>query len=173
MKIALVCCAVLAVPALAAATPVELDGFVSEAPDLWKEQPAGGMRAKQFALPPAKSDGDKKTELVIFHFGRGQGGGAADNINRWKGMFQSPEAKVSEETIAGVKTTVVEISGTYLYKARPMDPSPGEPRPGHRMLGVVFETPNGPYFMRFVGPEATVQQHKPAFLAWLRGFKKK
>jgi hypothetical protein len=166
------CALVAALASPAVAGEVELDGLVSAAPNDWQEQPAGGMRAKHFILP-AGAAGEKPTELIIFFFGKGAGGNAEGNITRWKGMFEKPEAKVTEETIAGAKTTLVEITGTYLYKARPMEPGPGERREGQRMIGVVFETPNGPYFMRLVGPDATVTKHKPAFLAWLRGFKKK
>lgn len=170
-----VCLAVaLAVPAAALAAPpaaVDLDGLVSAPPADWIEQPASGMRKKQFTLPAAKGD-TAPTELVIFYFGKGQGGGAADNAKRWAGMFEgAPQPKVSEETINGVKTTLIELAGTYLHKARPMDPAPGEPRPGHQMIGVVFESPEGPYFMRLVGPEKSVAKNRAAFLKWLRGFK--
>lgn len=175
MKIHIGLCVALALPAMAAAAPpapVDLDGLVSTPPADWEDQPSSGMRKKQFMLPAAKGD-THPTELVIFHFGKGGGGGTAENVKRWAGMFQpAPEQKVVEETISGVKTTILDLKGTYLFKARPMDPAPGEPRAGHHMVGVVFESPDGPYFMRLVGPEKTVARHRAAFLKWLRGFKK-
>jgi hypothetical protein len=162
--------AILLTASVAAAEPVELDGLRSEAP--WETQPASsGMRKYQFKIPPEKGDAHP-TELVIFFFGKGQGGDAQGNIARWRGMFEkAPEPKVTEETIAGARATIMELSGTYLFRARPMDPGPPEPRPDHRMIGVHFATPNGPYFMRLVGPDATVSKHKADFLKFLRGFK--
>ena len=53
----------------------------------------------------------------------------------------------------------------------PMAPQE-ELRPDHRMIGVVFASPQGPYFMRFVGPEKTVDKNKKDFDKWLKGFKK-
>jgi|SoiMethySBSTD1v2_1073268.scaffolds.fasta_scaffold36047_3 hypothetical protein len=156
--------------AVAAAEPVEIDNLRSETPESWKAQPVTGMRKFQFRLPPEPDD-PHPTELIVFFFGKGQGGAPSDNIARWKGMFEKGEPKVTEETIAGAKATIVEISGTYLFRERPMDPGPPTPRPGQRMIGVHFATPGGPYFMRLVGPDATVSKHKKAFLEFLRGFK--
>lgn len=165
----------LALPALGSAAPpaaVELDGLSSTPPAGWEEKPAAGMRKKQWTLKSAKGD-TLPAELVIFHFGKGQGGSAEDNIKRWTGMFENATPKTSTETISGVKTTMVELGGTYLYRARPMDPGPAERREKHLLIGVVFESPGGPYYMRLVGPEATVVRHRAAFQAWLRGFKKR
>jgi hypothetical protein len=133
------------------------------------------MRLKQFDLKQAKADDGVKTEVVIFFFGAGKGGGAAENVARWRTMFdKTPEPTVKEETIAGAKATIVDLSGTYLHRARPMDPaSAAEKRPDQRMLAVVLETPKGPYFIRLLGPRGTVTHHEKAFLSWLRAFKKK
>jgi hypothetical protein len=46
-----------------------------------------------------------------------------------------------------------------------------EKRPEHRMLAVVWQSKNGPYFMRLVGPRKTVERYKPGFDAWLRRFR--
>lgn len=164
----------LALPGLAGAAPpapVDLDGMVSAPPADWQEQPASGMRKKAFLLPAAKGD-TLPTELVIFYFGKGGGGGVPDNAKRWAGMFEKAEPKVTEETINGVKTSFIDLAGTYLYKPRPMDPGAVERREGHVMVGVVFESPEGPYFMRLVGPEKSVTKNRAAFMKWLRGFKK-
>ena len=170
MKVAIVIALVAALATPAAA--FELDGLVSPEPAGWEAQPASGMRVAHFVLKGGKDD-LHRTELIVFHFGKGGGGGVADNVARWKGMFEKPEVTTSEETIAGARATIVELHGTYLYKARPMDPGPGERRPGQKMIGVVFETPGGPYFMRLVGPDTTVDRHRSDFLTWLRAFKKK
>jgi hypothetical protein len=162
---------------LSAGTPVTIDGFTSSVPAAWKELPPTPMRFKQFTVP--KVEGDKNdAELVVFYFGPGQGGGAEANITRWKGMFVPPEGKKIDDVaktetfkVAGFDVTVLDVRGTYKYKPMPMAPSE-ELRPDHRMLGVVFGSPQGPYFMRFVGPEKTINKNKKDFDRWLRGFKK-
>jgi hypothetical protein len=157
----------------ALALVVTLDGLSSPAPADWKEQPVSGpMRVKHFIVPRVAGD-TRDAEVIVFYFGAGQGGDPEQNVARWRSMFDPPGGKVETFKVGAVKTTVLDVSGTYLFKARPVDPSlEAERRPDHRMIGVVFETPNGPYFIRFVGPQKTVAKHKPAFDAWLKGFKK-
>jgi hypothetical protein len=160
----------------AAGTPVTMDGLTSTAPDSWKEVPTTSqMRFKQFSIPRAPGD-PMDAELVIFYFGPGQGGDADANITRWKAMFTPPEGKKVEDvskvdtvSIGAVKATLLDIHGTY--KPSSMMGPPQEPRPNSRMISVVFASPQGPYFMRFVGPERTIERHKSEFDKWLRGFK--
>jgi hypothetical protein len=156
---------------------VKIDGLSSKAPAAWKEvATTSQMRYKQFTVPAV--GGDKMdAELIIFFFGPGQGGGADENIKRWKGMFQTADgrpagdkAKVEKFTVGHVPVAYLDISGTYLFKARPFDEK-ATPRANHRMLAVVFESRNGPYFIRLVGPEKTVGEHKKGFDEWLKNFK--
>lgn len=158
-------------------TEVKLDKLVSLTPASWKpvktDRP---FRFMEFSLPKVAGD-PRDAELVIFHFGEGGGGGIEDNIRRWKNMFEPPEGKKiddvfkqSEMKIAGHKAVFVELNGTYLYKASPMD-AQAEPRPEHRMVAVIFQCPKGPYFIRLVGPEKTVAEHRKAFDEWLKNFK--
>src|SRR5262245_52234925 len=160
-------------------TLVKLDDLQSRTPAEWKAQKRGNkMRAFQFVLPKAKAD-KQDAELVIFYFGPGGGGSATDNVKRWKGMFVPPEgksiddvAKVTEMKVGKVPLTYLDVRRTYLYKERPFDPNAKvEKRPEHRLLGVVVESENGPYFIRLVGPAKTVEQHKKGFDDWLKAFK--
>jgi hypothetical protein len=161
----------------AAGTPVTIDGLTSTAPASWKEGPSTQMRFKQFTIPAAPGD-KHDAELVVFFFGAGQGGGTDANLTRWKGMFEPPAGKKIEDVaktetikVSGVDVTLLDIKGTYKFKPMPMAPQE-ELRPDHRMIGVVFASPQGPYFMRFVGPEKTIAKNKKDFDKWLRGFKK-
>jgi hypothetical protein len=159
-----------------AAPPVDLGGLKSEPPPAaWKEAPAGSaMRIKQFTVPGKAGD----AEIVIFYFGQGQGGSVEDNLARWKKQFEAPAGKTLDQMskteslkLASTSATLLDISGTYLFKARPMDPAPGEPRPNHRMLAVVLETPKGNYFIRLVGPDKTVLAARKDFIRWVKSFK--
>lgn len=156
---------------------VSLDGLSSRAPAEWKEvENPRQFRYKEFVLP-RQADDKMDAELIIFYFGEGGGGGVEANISRWKGMFEPPPGKTIDDVakreefkVGNVKVTYLDISGTYLFRPFPMAPR-AEPRPNHRMIGVIFESPKGPYFFRLVGPEKTVTYHKKAFDEWLRNFK--
>jgi hypothetical protein len=156
---------------------VSLDGLSSRAPADWKEvEGARQFRYKEFSLP-RQGDDKADAELIIFYFGEGGGGGVDANITRWKGMFEPPAGKTADDIakkeemkIGNVKATYLDLTGTYLFKPFPMAPR-AEPRPNHRMIGVIFESPKGPYFFRLVGPEKTVTYHKKAFDEWLKNFK--
>jgi len=161
-------------------TAVELDGLKSTAPAAWK---AGTVESKfrvyEFKIP--KADGDKDdAELVIFHFGEGGGGGVAENLKRWKGMLAAPpggktideSAKVDKIKVGDVPTTVLDVSGTYLYKFPPFAPNAKiTPKENYRLIGVVFESPKGPYFFRLTGPAKTVEANKKGFDEWIKAFK--
>lgn len=160
-------------------TEVSLDSLQSRTPADWKEEAASNkMRAYQFSLPHAKGD-DSDAELVIFYFGPGGGGSAADNVKRWKGMFTPPEgktiddvAKVEKLKVAGADVTYLDVHGTYRFKFPPFAPNAKEQlKPNYELLGVVFESPKGPYFIRLVGPVKTVEEHKKGFEEWVKGFK--
>jgi hypothetical protein len=156
---------------------VELGGLKAEAPAAWKESgPANPMRLKQFTIPGK----DGEAELVVFFFGQGQGGDTQANIDRWKKQFTPPDGKTLEQvskisplkvSAKGAKATMVDVNGTYMFKARPMDPGPGEPRANYRMLAVVFETPGGNYYLKLTGPAKTVEGAKKPFEGWIKNFK--
>ena len=161
---------------LAAAGPVvELGGLKSTAPATWKDVPVSSpMRLKQFAVPG--KDGD--AELVVFFFGQGQGGDTQANLDRWKKQFEPPAGKKLEDVskvgtvkLASGQATVLDVHGTYQWKASPMAPGPAEPRANHRMLAVVLETPKGNYYIKLVGPEKTIEKNKKSFDGWIKGFK--
>jgi len=158
--------------------PVSLDGLQSRVPDDWVEETGNRFRLKQYRLPAVKDDKDN-AEVVIFHFGQGQGGSASENIKRWKGMFVPPEGKTIDDVtkidkmkVSGNDVTYVDLRGTYIFRPRPQAPdSETARRPNYRMLAVVFESEKGPYFIRLVGPADTVEYYKKGYDEWLKGFK--
>lgn len=159
--------------------PVKLDGLESRVPADWQEEPpTNRTRLKQFRLSPIGDDKDN-IEVVIFYFGEGQGGSVEDNVKRWKGFFVPPEgkkiddvAKVEKIKVGDVPVTYLDIHGTYSFKFPPFDPNAKTTlRPNYRMLGVVFESKKGPYFIRMVGPADSVAHYKRGFDEWIKGFK--
>jgi hypothetical protein len=171
--------------ALAGADPSALVGeahaggppTLPAAPRDWTEVPdPHPPREAAFVVPRVAGD-PRDAEVVVFFFGAGQGGGVDANVTRWKTMFEADgggeaPAKVTTRTQGRAKLTIVDVRGTYLYRARPVDTSIApEKRPGHRMIGVVVEIDGGPYFVRFVGPAKTVEKQRKAFERWLAGLR--
>jgi hypothetical protein len=164
-----------------AGTVVKLDGLASTAPAEWKaEEPsaiAKRFRHKQFRLPKVKGD-KRDAEMIIFYF-QGGGGSVKENVQRWKGMFNPPRgkeiddvAKVATMKVSDVPVTYLDIHGTYKFKKAPFVPdAKAELLPDYRMVGVVFESKNGPYFFRLVGPAKTVAHYKKGFDHFLKSFK--
>lgn len=158
---------------------VELDGLRARTPATWSEiESVQPPRIRQFVLPGGLED---DAELSIFHYGRGYGGDIPTNIARWKSWFEPPPGEATKTIddfttvrtyrTSSVRMTVVDVRGTYLHRDRPLDVrSEPERRRTHRLIGVVFQSPHGPYFLCLVGPVRTVDRHEQAFLRWLRAF---
>ena len=136
----------------------------------WVRVPApSDMRAAQFRVPKAAGDSEDG-EAVLFFFGKGQGGSAQDNLDRWYAQMTQPDGKASKDagvvtikTVRGLKVTALDLPGTY--KPMPAMGHGGDaaPQPGSRLLAAVVEGEGGPWFFRVIGPDATVKANKPAF----------
>ncbi len=142
-------------------------GWVQETPSL-------PMRIAQYALPAAGGDAED-AELTVFG-GMGIGGSVEDNLARWAGQFQAPDGGPSKDVIRSAPRKVgeltihrLEVGGSYVTGAMPGGPPPRN-EPDWRMLGAVIETREGPYFVKCVGPEATVRRWTESFDAFLATF---
>jgi hypothetical protein len=155
------------------------DGLKYTAPAAWKQTPVTKtMRKDQFLLPRAAGD-PEDGELVVFYFGRDQGGTVESNIDRWKGMFTTPEgrpvgdsaAKRESSKVDGMSVTLLDVTGRYADSmGRPGQAGPTEQ--DFRMLAAIVETPNGPWFFKAVGPKATMAAQAPAFQDFIRSMRK-
>ncbi|MEJ8837217.1 hypothetical protein [Ramlibacter sp. AN1133] len=156
----------------AAAERVALLRYSVPVPAQWQPQPpASSFRLAQFRVPAASGAGDG--EVVVFHFGAGQGGSAAANIARWTSQFAGPDGKpVSPRTEAfttgGLPVTLVELAGTY---ARGVGGINGAPRPDQKLLAAVVEAPEGNVIFQLHGDRATVDANRGAFVDMVRGWK--
>ncbi len=145
-------------------------GLSWDAPAGWKSQ-TRPMRAANYVIPPAAGDSDPG-ECAVFYFGAGQGGGVEANVTRWLGQFQTDSAaKRSSKTINGIKVTMVDVAGTYLYKPAPMSPRT-VPKPGYRMLAAIAEGPDAPIFFKLTAPKKTADSVEAKFNTMLGTLKK-
>ena len=133
-------------------------------PARWRVAPARPMRMATYTIPASSSAGGEEAgECGVFFFGKGQGGSVKENLDRWEKQFESgPPAKRSERTLHGLKTHLLEASGTYLAPGGPMMQSQGK-KPGWRLLGAIVEAPDGLVFFKCVGPSAVIQNAQTEF----------
>lgn len=146
--------------------------LVFVAPDGWiVETPQSAMRKAQYRLPAAAGDAEDAS-LIVYFFGGG-GGSIEDNLERWASQFEAEDGeparddmRVMNRTIAGLKATEAELSGTYVAETFP---GSGERvnKPGWRMRAAIVESGHGPYYVKLVGPEATVQRWSASYARFL------
>lgn len=149
----------------------EIKGLRMTIPSAWGRVPASSdFRAAQFRISHVAPD-TEDGEFVVFYFGKGQGGGVEDNLERWYGQFLQTDGKPTKEkavvttrTVAGLKVTEVDVSGTY----KGMGPAAASaPKPNTRMLAAIVEGGEGPWILRATGPEHTMGSAKSDFDAML------
>jgi hypothetical protein len=141
-------------------------------PTGWKvEQPTSSMRRAQLRLPSATT-GIDDGELVVFFF-PGQGGSVDANIDRWAREWTVPGGdplaalKRSTRTVNGLVVHHVDLVGEWSGGMN----TKGGKRAGWRLLAAIVETANGPWFLKLVGPEATLAHWEPSWQAFVDGLK--
>jgi hypothetical protein len=167
--IALAAMGILVVLAIGADGPkrtIKANGLEFEAPSAWKSvRPSSTFRLAQLAIEPVKPDTDA-AELQVFAF-PGGAGSVQDNVQRWQKQFIDDAGgtpKISTEKRKGKNTEVlyVEVAGRYVAAVRP-GAAEHLDKPGYRLLGGIVDNPDTAYFLKLIGPDATVKAAKPAF----------
>jgi len=139
------------------------------------EQPASATRKAQYSLPHADGDGEDAS-LIVHYFG-GQGGSKEVNLERWAGQFEQSDGsssadklKSSTRTIAGLDVFEAELSGTYVAET-----APGSGvhlnKPDWRMFAAIVDTQEGPWYIKLVGPAATIAKWEASYQAFLLALK--
>jgi len=165
-------------PAVGAAQPPAPDRLKYTVPSHWVEVPVrSGLRAAQYRLPRAAGDSEDGEVAV---FSPGIGGDVEANIARWRGQFTAPdggplpdEAAVRQAMqVNGLQVTLLDVAGRYNPGAgMMMSGSAPAIKEQYRMFAVIVETPDGPRFIKAVGPQETMNQHRAAFLDFVRSLR--
>jgi len=133
-----------------------------------RSDPTSKMRIAQATIPGPGGP----AELAVFYFGPGQGGGVDANLDRWISQMDvasgAPPRRESFQ-VSGCNVTWIDVAGTL--KPGPMGMGPSTAQPGARLLGAVVEGPNGPWFFKATGPDATVSAARDGFLAMLKSIR--
>jgi len=149
--------------------PLELDAITLTAPAGWQPmQPSSSFVAAEFNLPRAEGD-DADGRLTIST----AGGTLEANIDRWKGQFgaQVKQAPQEEIDVAGMKVTVVDLSGDFNDQRGPF--APAVERPGYRMIAAIVPVEGQLHFIKATGPEKTIASHADKIHEFIRSVKRK
>jgi hypothetical protein len=155
----------------------EASGALSYAtPEGWvTETPSNAMRKAQFRLP--KQGSDAHDAQVVVTFLSMDGGGLDANLKRWAGMFRQEDGtdslkalKHTERSVNGMKVHDVEISGTFLAATDPGAKIEGE-QANWRMLMAWVQSAHGNYYVKLLGPAATVAHWEPKFRQFVDSMK--
>jgi hypothetical protein len=144
------------------------------APSSWiAETPTSAMRRAQYRIQGKGGP----AECVVFYFGPGQGGSAKANVERWAGQFRRADGspignalKTREIKVGEIPVTLVEITGTYVGG---MGGGPGGPeKPDQMMLAAIAEGRDANWFLRALGPRATLEPARADFETMARSIKR-
>ena len=145
-------------------------------PEGWTvEKPTSAMRFAQYTLPKAAGDGEDAL-LIVYYFGKGQGGTPEANLERWINQVKQPDgspskekAKIETETVNGLPVTTLDLLGNY-SGGMSQDSAPQDSKSIYRLRGAIIDTPKGSYFVKLTGPEKTVAHWDQAFNDYLHSF---
>jgi hypothetical protein len=136
-----------------------------QVPGPWKKvKPRSRIIDHEFSIPAPKGK-TQPGRMTITN----AGGSIAANLKRWRDQFTLPPDTIAKETaktrqlsISGLDVHVIDLKGTFHDRRGPFAPATDRPR--YRMLGAVIETPGaGLFFVKFYGPQPTVDQSAKAF----------
>lgn len=134
----------------------------------WAPTPArSSMRLAQFVTAP-----DSEHPVVVYWFGAGNGGGKAANFARWVGQFE--EGVETEEAVlevaAGVRAELLFAEGTYVAEVRPGSATRLH-EPDWAMFAAFVAVPEGPLYIKLVGPRGELAPRRAEFTAWIESFR--
>jgi hypothetical protein len=150
---------------------VKIKDLILNVPVSWESVPgSSSMRLATYRIPPAGGD-DVPGELTVFNF-PGGGGDVGANLARWVGQFEA-DGRTAEATQgkAGKHSYIVStVSGTFHKPVGPPIRRQTENVAGYRMVNVMLNVGDGKvYFIKLVGPLATIKAQEKALRASFGG----
>jgi hypothetical protein len=173
VAIATIALATAAHAAAAQAPTVTLLGYQTSVPAGWTSRaPSSTMRLAEYTI--AVPDGSLGAEVVVYFFGKGQGGTVAPNLARWRAQFSTPDGspvpeKITRDSSGAFPITIAEYTGTYARGIGAGDAS--QAKPGQTLVAAIAETPQGTLFVQLFGPSAAVAKQRDAAVRFVKGLK--
>jgi len=155
-------------------TTVSLLDYKTTVPSAWSPRtPSSTSRLAEYYVA-AGTDNAAVVEVVVYFFGKTQGGNVQANLTRWKGQFSTPDGSPVPETISRDSTglfpiTFAEYRGTYRRGIGAG--SADSVRTGQTLIAAIAETPRGTMFIQMFGPSAQVATQRDEFMKFVRGLK--
>jgi hypothetical protein len=166
--------AVIALPACALAQgTVTLLDYQAKVPAGWATATAtSSMRLAQYTIPG--KDGAVAAEVVVYFFGKGQGGNVEANLTRWKAQFSNPDGapvyeKVARDTTGAFPVTIAEYRGTYARGIGAGDAAAA--KPNQSLVAAIAETPRGTLFFQLFGATDKVNPQRDALVKFVKSMK--
>ena len=159
--------------AVAQSPTVSLLDYKTTVPKGWTSRaPSSTSRLAEYVVPGTDNAG--VVEVVVYFFGKSQGGNVQANLTRWKGQFSTPDGSAVPETITRDSTglfpiTFAEYRGTYRRGVGAG--SADSVRTGQTLIAAIAETPRGTMFIQMFGPSAQVVAQRDPFMKFVRGLK--
>ena len=144
---------------------IDLGAITVQVPKGWTfEKPRALMRRAQFKVPGPSGE----AESVVFFMGAAGAGSQQANIDRWIAQFAHKDGSridnvtPVEKKVSGFDVTQIEVAGDYDGGMTP-DGQPGQATSERRLIAAIVATPEGPYYIKLLGPDATVAEARQAF----------
>jgi hypothetical protein len=159
--------------ALHAQATVTLLDYRATVPAGWVTAPStSSMRLAQYTIPGR--DSSVAAEVVVYFFGKGQGGNVEANLARWKAQFSMPDGsavyeKVERDSSGAFPIAIAEYRGTYARGIGPGDAA--NAKSGQSLIAVIAETPRGTLFFQLFGSTGSVTPQREALIAFTRSMK--
>jgi hypothetical protein len=158
---------------LAAQAPtVSLLDYHTTVPSTWTPRaPASTMRLAEYVVP---TDAKGSAEVIVYFFGKGQGGNVDANLARWKAQFSTSDGSpvpevITRDTGGPFPITFAEYRGNY---RRGIGTGAADSvRIGQTLIAGIAETPRGTLFIQLFGNSARVAEERAAFLTFVRGLR--
>ncbi len=163
----MVAAALIAAAPVGAQTATFLDYHTTVPAGWMPRKPSSSSRLAEYVV----SGGG---EVVVYFFGKGQGGNVDANITRWRGQFSTPDGSpvpesVVRDTTGAFPITIAEFRGDYRRGIG--NGSVDSVRTGQTLVAAIVETPHGTLYMQFFGPSAGVAGQKEAFVKFVKALK--
>lgn len=142
-------------------------------PEGWTMAPGTNrMRLAQIRIADVEG-----VSAIVYWFGAGLGGSTEANLKRWREQMGGDDEGRTEkiEVADEIQVTLLDVKGSYAASGMGGPHGHGchgaSAHPGFRMLAAILGVPEGPLYVKFVGPEAVIASQEKAFRAWLASFR--
>lgn len=129
-------------------------------------KPSVQFRTLQYAVA-GDGDSTQSADFIVSVFLAGDGGPLDANIERWRSQFRvgdkPPDVIRSTKTLGPLQIELIELAGEYLSMGAVA------PRADYLQLSAIVQANGRNVFFRLVGPKATVEANREAFMTLVDG----